>query len=62
MTVQSRRFSSSSKSWDTLCVEAAAFATEIGRERLINMSVAAAGGTDVFGLGGTGAIIVWYWE
>jgi hypothetical protein len=29
-------------------------------EPLINISVAASGGTDVFGLGGTGVIVVWY--
>jgi hypothetical protein len=52
MSVQSRLFHSSSKSWETLCAEAAAFATEVGRERLINISVAASGGTDMFGLGG----------
>jgi hypothetical protein len=61
MTVQSRRFTSSSKSWDELCSEASAFATELGRERLINISVAASGGTDMFGIGGTGVVVVWYW-
>jgi hypothetical protein len=44
-----------------LCAEASAFASEVGRENLINISVAASGGTDVLGLGGTGVIIVWYW-
>ena len=39
MRVQHRLFKSSFKSWDTLCEEAAAFATTIGRERLINISV-----------------------
>ena len=62
MTVQSRLFSSSSKSWEGLSAEAAAFASEVGRDRLISISVAASGGTDVFGFGGTGVIIVWYWE
>jgi hypothetical protein len=62
MIVQSRLFSSSSKSWEDLCAEACEFATEVGRERLINISVAASGGTDVFGLGGTGVIVVWFWE
>jgi hypothetical protein len=62
MTVHSRLFSSSSKSWDVLCAEASAFASEVGRERLINISVAASGGDDMFGLGGAGVIIVWYWE
>jgi hypothetical protein len=54
-------FSSSSKAWEELFADASAFASDIGRERLINISVAASGGTDVFGLGGTGVIVVWYW-
>jgi hypothetical protein len=62
MSVQHRIFSSSNKSWETLCAEASAFASEVGREKLINISVAASGGTEVFGLGGTGVIVVWYWE
>ena len=61
MTVQFRIFSSSSKAWEELFADASAFASDIGRERLINISVAASGGTDVFGLGGTGVIVVWYW-
>lgn len=39
--------------WEALCAEARAFATEVGRERLINISVAASGG-NAFGLGGLG--------
>ena len=35
MTVQSRLFSSASKSWESLCAEACEFATEVGRDRLI---------------------------
>jgi hypothetical protein len=62
MTVQSRVFASSSQSWESLCADAAAFASEVGRQRLISISVAASGGTDMFGLGGTGVVIVWYWE
>jgi hypothetical protein len=62
MSVQHRVFASSSKSWESLCDEASAFASDVGRERLINISVAASGGTDVLGLGGTGVIVVWYWE
>jgi hypothetical protein len=62
MTARHRIFESSSKSWDALCEEACAFATEIGRERLINISVAASGGTNMLGLGGAGVIVVWYWE
>jgi hypothetical protein len=34
--------------------EAAAFASELGRDRLINISMALEGGQ--------GVIIVWYWE
>jgi hypothetical protein len=41
-------------SWEALCAEASAFATEVGKERLINISVAASGGSDVFGFGGSG--------
>jgi hypothetical protein len=62
MSVQSRLFQSSSKSWEALCAEACAFASEVGKERLINISVAASGGTDFFGVGGTGVVVVWYWE
>jgi hypothetical protein len=61
MVVQYRIFESSSKSGETLCAEASAFASEVGRENLINISVAASGGTDMLGLGGTGVIVVWYW-
>jgi len=62
MTVKSRLFSSSSMSWEALCAEASAFATEVGKERLINISVAASGGNEVFGFGGSGVIVVWFWE
>ena len=62
MTVQSRLFSSRKKSWEVLCGEASAFASEVGRERLINISIAVAGGTEPLGIGGQGVIIVWYWE
>jgi hypothetical protein len=62
MTVRHRIFESSTKSWDDLCQEATAFASEVGRERLINISLAASGGTEVFGHGGKGLIVVWYWE
>lgn len=56
MRVQCRLFKSAMKSWETLCEEAAAFATGIGRERLINISVSQAD------TGGKGVIFVWYWE
>jgi hypothetical protein len=56
MRVQTRLFQSTFKSWEDLCEEAAAFATKIGRERLINISVTQ-GDT-----GGKGVVFVWYWE
>jgi hypothetical protein len=56
MQVRCELFRSSMKSWTTLCEEAAAFATQIGRDRLINISVSAAAS------GGEGVIFVWYWE
>lgn len=62
MTAKHRLFESKTESWDELCTEATAFATEIGRERLINISVAASGGTNLIGRGGNGVIVVWYWE
>jgi len=31
-------------------------------ERLVNISIAVAGGTEPLGIGGQGVIIVWYWE
>lgn len=56
MRVQTRLFKSTLKSWEDLCKEAAAIATTIGRERLINISVTQ-GDT-----GGQGVVFVWYWE
>ena len=49
-------FKSTFKSWDDLCDEAAAFATKVGKDRLINIAVSQADG------GGQGVIFVWYWE
>ena len=62
MTARHRIFESRSKSWEDLCVEATAFATQIGPDKVISISVAASGGTDLFGHGGQGLIVVWYWE
>ena len=62
MKVQCRLFESTTKSWEELVEDAATFATSKGRDRLINISVSASGGTDTFGLGAKGAIFVWYWE
>ena len=55
-------FSSSTRKWNELVAEATEFASGVGKERLINMSVSASGGTDLFGFGGQGAIFVWYWD
>ena len=62
MNVQHQVFESSTQSWEELCDEADQFATQVGREKLINISVAASGGTEMFGHGGRGLIVVWYWE
>ncbi|HET9220586.1 MAG TPA: hypothetical protein VFR18_26645 [Terriglobia bacterium] len=56
MQVRYRLFKSVMKSWEDLCADAAAFASTIGRERLINISVSQAD------TGGQGVIFVWYWE
>jgi hypothetical protein len=62
MRVQCKVFTSATKSWDQLVDEASEFATGVGRDRLINMSVSASGGMDLFGFGGQGAIFIWYWD
>lgn len=54
MQVRFEIFKSSVKSWVDLCGEAAAFASEKGRERLINVSVSEDHNK--------GVIVVWYWE
>jgi hypothetical protein len=54
MQVNFKVFKSWTKAWETLCAEAAAFASEKGRERLINMSVSEDQNE--------GVIVVWYWE
>ena len=48
--VQCKMFSSSTRKWDELVAEASEFASGVGKERLINMSVSASGGTDLFGI------------
>ena len=60
--VQCKLFSSSTRKWNELVEEASEFASSLGKERLINMSVSASGGTDLFGIGGQGAIFVWSWD
>jgi hypothetical protein len=54
MTARHRVFESMFTSWDNLCAEAGQFASEIGPEKLINISVAYSHTT--------GVIVVWYWE
>jgi hypothetical protein len=54
MQVRFKIFKSSVKSWPDLCAEAAEFASEKGREQLINVSVSEDHND--------GVIIVWYWE
>ena len=60
--VQCKLFTSSTRRWDELMAEACEFASGLGKDRLINVSVSASGGTDLFGLGAQGAIFVWYWD
>jgi len=54
MQVRFQLFKSSLKSWQDLCADAAAFASQIGRDRLINLSLSEDHNE--------GVIIVWYWE
>lgn len=56
MRVRHKLFESTFKSWDSLCEEAEAFASTLGPERLINLSVAQAD------TGGNGVVVVWYWD
>jgi hypothetical protein len=53
--VQHKLFKSTFKSWDSMCEEAAKFASSIGKERLINISVTGE-------QGGQGVVFVWYWD
>ena len=54
MQVKFELFESMAKSWAKLCAEAAAFASDKGKERLITISVA--------GENNKGVIVVWSWE
>lgn len=55
MRVKHKLFRATFKSWDAMCEEAAKFATTIGQDRLINISVTGE-------QGGQGVVFVWYWE
>jgi hypothetical protein len=54
MQVRFQIFRSSMKSWQDLCAEAADFASDKGRERLISISVSEDSNE--------GVIVVWYWD
>jgi hypothetical protein len=54
MQVRFQLFKSTIKSWNDLCAEAAAFASEKGKEQLISISVSEDHND--------GVIVVWYWE
>jgi hypothetical protein len=54
MIVKHRLFKSTLKSWDTLCEEAAAFASTIPRDKLITIAHSEDHNT--------GVVIVWYWS
>jgi hypothetical protein len=62
MRVTYKHFESASQSWGTMFAEAAAFATKVGRDRLIGISHSHGGGGAMFGEGGSGVVTVWYWE
>jgi hypothetical protein len=52
--VKFQLFKSMMKSWHDLCAEAATFASDLGKERLISISVSEDHNE--------GVIVVWYWE
>jgi hypothetical protein len=54
MQVKFQIFRSSFKSWEDLCAEAAAFASDKGRDRVIGLSVSEDHND--------GVVIVWYWD
>jgi hypothetical protein len=54
MRVAFQIFKGTFKTWDTLCGEAAEFASERGKDRLINIAVSVDHSEAV--------LIVWYWE
>ena len=58
MHVQFKVFQSTTKSWEKLFAETAAFASEIGPKRLISISQSE--GRD--GTYANGVVTVWYWD
>jgi hypothetical protein len=53
LTVRHQIFESSAKSWEDLCQDATEFASQLGRESLINISLAADGGATCSAPAGT---------
>jgi hypothetical protein len=62
MVLTPKVFESSMKSWEAMCSEVSEFATEVGPDRLVNVSMASSGGGEWSGVGAFGTIVVWYWE
>ena len=54
MRVRFQLFKATFSSWDTLCEQAAEFASEKGKDRVINIAVSEDHNE--------GVLIVWYWE
>lgn len=57
-----KQFASTTQSWEALFAEAADFMTNVGRDRLIGVSHSHGGGSEMWGMGGSGIVTVWYWE
>jgi hypothetical protein len=51
--VKFKKFEGTFTSWDRLFDDAAAFAQEVGRDRVVSISHSSDGGT--------GLVVVWYW-
>jgi hypothetical protein len=56
-----KHFESTRDSWYSMFTDAA-FATEVGPERLIGISHSHGGGSETSGIGGSGVVTVWYRE
>jgi hypothetical protein len=62
MRASFKHFESTSQSWESMFSDVADFASEIGPERLIGISHSHGGGSNQWGVGGSGVVTVWYWE
>jgi hypothetical protein len=58
MRVRFKYFRGTYTSWEELFGDAAAFASRIGPDRLINISQSSAGSTTL----AEGVVTVWYWD